>query len=314
MKAFPSDEGGGFRHEALLYTSEDEYLTETTAFIRDGLAAGEPTAVAVAPSKMTRLRKQLGGDADRVVWIDVTGIGSNPARITSLWQEFASKVGDRGSLRGIGEHVWPGRTPAELSEIRRHEELCNLALAAGPRFYGLCPYDVRSLDPAVIADVRRSHPLIRESGVAGRSADYLGEDAFARPFDVPVPEPATTPLLDLAIQGASPVAVHRLLLDRATDSGFRPAAAEALALAVLAANDDLQNEDAPAWLRLWPDADRLICEVRSSITLQDPLAGRRPPSQQAAARGLWLANQICDLVQLRSFSDRTVARFHVIGR
>src|SRR5205814_9138958 len=130
MKTFPSDEHGLFRHEALLYVSEDEFLAETTAFIRDGLAEGEPTAVATAPSKITRLRERLGADADQIMWIDITGIGSNPARITSLWQEFASKHGDRASVRAIGEVVLPGRTSDELLELRRHEELCNLALAA----------------------------------------------------------------------------------------------------------------------------------------------------------------------------------------
>lgn len=314
MKAFQSDERGLFRHEAFLYTSEDEFLTETTAFIRNGLTAGEPIAVAMPPAKITRLRERLSGDADRVIWIDITGIGSNPARITSLWQEFASKHEDRGSVRGIGEHVWPGRSAAELLEVRRHEELCNLALAAGPRFYGLCPYDVRSLDPAVLADVRRSHPLIREGGVAHRSEDYLGEAAFAGPFGVPMPPPATRPLLDRPMQGLSPSAVHRLLLDRATDSGFGSTAAEDLALAVLAANKDLQRAGAPAWLRLWPEADRLICELRSSIMLRDPLAGRRPASPRGHGRGLWLANQLCDLVELRSFATGTMVRLHVVGR
>lgn len=314
MKAFQSDERGGFRHEALLYASEDEFLTETTAFIRDGLAAGEPTAVAIPPSKMIRLRERLGGSSDRVMWIDITEIGGNPARVTSLWQEFASKQGDGRSLRGIGEVAWPARTPAELLEVRRHEELCNLSLAAGPRFYGLCPYDVRNLDPAVIADVRRSHPLIRENGDGHRSEDYLGEEAFARPFDVPMSPPGTTPLLNLPIQGMSPFTVRPLLLAGASDLGFGPAAAEDLALAVLAANEDLQHAGVSTWLRLWREPDRLICELRSSIRLQDPLAGRRPPSPKHDGRGLWLANQICNLVELRSFTTHTVARLHVIGQ
>lgn len=314
MKTFPSDEHGLFRHEALLYVSEDEFLAETTAFIRDGLAEGEPTAVATAPSKITRLRERLGADADQIMWIDITGIGSNPARITSLWQEFASKHGDRASVRAIGEVVLPGRTSDELLELRRHEELCNLALAAGPQFYGLCPYDVRGLDPAVVADARRSHPLIKEGGVGHRSEDYLGEEAFARPFDVPMSPLATRPLLDRPVQGMSPSTVHRLLLDRATDAGFRSTAAEDLALAVLAVNRDLERAGAPGWLRLWHEADRLICELRFSILLQDPLAGRRPPSSKGGGRGLWLANQICDLVELRCFATHTAARLHVIGR
>ena len=45
----------------------------------------------------------------------------------------------------------------------------------------------------------------------------------------------------------------------------------------------------------------LICEVRDSGRLDDPLAGRRRPEiPELGGHGLWIANQICDLVQLRS--------------
>jgi hypothetical protein len=43
-----------------------------------------------------------------------------------------------------------------------------------------------------------------------------------------------------------------------------------------------------------------------------PLAGRvRPGPRQRYGRGLWMANQLCDLVQLRSRRDGTVARVHM---
>jgi len=41
------------------------------------------------------------------------------------------------------------------------------------------------------------------------------------------------------------------------------------------------------------------------------LAGRvRPSVAQPNGRGLWLVNQLCDLVQLRTLADGTVVRVH----
>ncbi len=46
--------------------------------------------------------------------------------------------------------------------------------------------------------------------------------------------------------------------------------------------------------------------------ISEPLVGRRPPAlERQSGRGLWLANQLCDLVQLRSTPDGTTVRLHV---
>ncbi|TQM13272.1 MEDS domain-containing protein, partial [Pseudonocardia kunmingensis] len=43
----PAEDEELFRHPALFYAGMDEYLAGTMSFIADGLAAGEPVAVAV---------------------------------------------------------------------------------------------------------------------------------------------------------------------------------------------------------------------------------------------------------------------------
>jgi hypothetical protein len=64
-------------------------------------------------------------------------------------------------------------------------------------------------------------------------------------------------------------------------------------------------------LRVWQAADALICEVTDAGRIADPLAGRqRPASGQSGGHGLWLCNQICDLVQLRTFATGSVVRLH----
>jgi anti-sigma regulatory factor (Ser/Thr protein kinase) len=67
-------------------------------------------------------------------------------------------------------------------------------------------------------------------------------------------------------------------------------------------------------LRVWREGNALICEVRDRGRIEDPLVGReRPVPGQESNFGLWLANQFCELVQVRSFPTGSVVRLHVRG-
>ena len=59
-------------------------------------------------------------------------------------------------------------------------------------------------------------------------------------------------------------------------------------------------------------ADAVVCEVRDGGHIDAPLVGRERPSlERPGGRGLWLVNQLCDLVQIRSFPTGTVVRLHM---
>jgi hypothetical protein len=60
------------------------------------------------------------------------------------------------------------------------------------------------------------------------------------------------------------------------------------------------------------ESDAVICEIRDGGQLSNPLAGReRPGAQDLGGRGLWMANQLCDLVQLRTYDDGNAVRIHM---
>ncbi|WP_282206387.1 ATP-binding protein [Kitasatospora fiedleri] len=65
-------------------------------------------------------------------------------------------------------------------------------------------------------------------------------------------------------------------------------------------------------LRTWVEDTDLICEFHDSGHLQDPLVGRlRPTADQIGGRGLWMVQQLCDLVQIRSTAETgTTIRLH----
>jgi anti-sigma regulatory factor (Ser/Thr protein kinase) len=65
-------------------------------------------------------------------------------------------------------------------------------------------------------------------------------------------------------------------------------------------------------MRIWQERGALLAEIRDGGRIQDPLAGRRRPAGNSpGGYGLWLANQLCDLVQLRATPDGGVARLHM---
>ena len=64
-------------------------------------------------------------------------------------------------------------------------------------------------------------------------------------------------------------------------------------------------------LRVWFDSGSAVCEIRDAGYIDQPLAGREPPAPgHAGGYGLWLANQVCDLVQVRSSPTGTTIRLH----
>lgn len=71
-----------------------------------------------------------------------------------------------------------------------------------------------------------------------------------------------------------------------------------LAVSELAANSVLHG-GGRGILRTWEDGDVLICEVSDSGLIANPLVGRSLPTpDQIGRRGVWLANQLCNLVQV----------------
>ena len=302
-----------FQHEALLYAGADEYLAATVAFVAEGVAAGEPVMVAVPEPRLSDVRDALGDVGRDVSFADMARIGANPAHIIPVWREFLDRHG-RGSqpLRGIGEPIWADRGPDELVEGQRHETLLNVAFAGSGAWRLLCPYDTAALDPSVVDEARRSHPFVSQAGTRSVSDDCQDLDAMGRPFDAPLPAPpATADSVDfVAITLPS---VRRFVVRLAAGAGLRPPRLDDLTLSVheMAANS-VRHGGGSGVVRGWADGARVVFEVADRGRVVDPLAGRRKPGIDGVhGRGLWMAHQLCDLVQLRTFAGGTTVRLHM---
>jgi anti-sigma regulatory factor (Ser/Thr protein kinase) len=300
----------GFRHEALLYAGSDQFLDGTLAFLRGGLVADEPMLVAVSAAKIERLRAELAEDADRICFADMGELGANPARIIPAWRQFVGEhAGGSRPVRGIGEPIWAGRTPAELVECQRHEALLNLAFAGAPPWRLLCPYDTDVLDPAVIAEAHRSHPYIVEGGIERDSDGCRSLEEVAAPFEEPLPA-APAWRREMPFDAGSLRSVRTFVSGQATGAGLGGARTSDLVLTVneLVTNS-VRHAGGQGVLRTWQEDDLLICEVADGGRIDEPLLGReRPPTDREGGRGLWLANQLCELVQVRTFATGSVVR------
>jgi anti-sigma regulatory factor (Ser/Thr protein kinase) len=85
-----------------------------------------------------------------------------------------------------------------------------------------------------------------------------------------------------------------------------------IAVAELAANTMVHTSGAGT-LGIWATANEVIGQVHDSGRIEDPLTGllRPAPADLGGGRGLWVAHQLCDLVEIRTGRDGTQIRLHM---
>lgn len=299
----------GFRHEALIYEGEKEYLAGTVPFLIEGIEAGEQLLVAVGGDRAQSIAGALGRAAtQRVQFVEMESAGRNPAPLLSLWRDFIAENGGRPG-RGISEAAWDGRSDAAWEECYRHETLLNVAFADGPAWSLLCPFDIGAFGSEVFTQAARSHPCIERQGDRAESASFeRNPDAFAGDL----PAPGTAPMvLRFGLHELADVRQRVAAEGRRFGLDARQVADLVTATSELAANS-VTHGGGNGVLRLWREGDVVQAEVTDRGRIEEPLVGRlRPDIRQEGGRGLWLANQLCDLVQIRSNANGTRVRLHL---
>jgi anti-sigma regulatory factor (Ser/Thr protein kinase) len=294
----------------MLYATAAEYLGAVTSFVAAGVQADEAVLVAVPTTHLATIQHALGSTGDSVTFVDNTDLGRNPARIIPAVTRFVDEQAGR-RVRIVGEPIWAGRNQAEIAEATRHEAMVNTALAHVDG-EAICPYDVTALDPEVIADAWRTHPTVIDP-TGGIDSPHYGDPANlyavgTSPLGSPPADARTVPVSRDDLRE-----VRSLIRGFATQAGLPTQRTQDL---VLAANEIATNTvahtDGDGVLSMWRDDEGVVCELRDTGHITDPFVGRRLPDQTADhGRGIWMANQLCDLVQLRSTPAGTTVRLHV---
>jgi anti-sigma regulatory factor (Ser/Thr protein kinase) len=298
-------------HEAFFYRTQQEYRDYLVAFVSEAVQADHAVLVAVPTGNLAVLADGLDGLAADVVMTDMSEVGRNPTRI--LGEVLSTLVAKhRGKpVRMISEHMWPSRSETEYPACVEHDALLNRAFC-GRDVTVVCPYDVSQLDPEVIADARRTHPVLWQNGIRDHDNAAYGPEAMLAHYNRPL--------------FSDPTAVRytaRELGDLAGAHAFAGAYAQWFALSPdqtadlqLIASElttaSLTHVGGTCRLALWRQDGQVVCEARDDGRLDDPLAGRRPyGSDSDRGRGLYVVNAVADLVRTHSTANETTIQAYL---
>lgn len=298
----------GYSHDALPYAGHASFVSSCVDVVHEGLERDEAPIVLALSEKLDAVNDALGTDAADVTFVPTDEHGRNPSRITTMLHSFQAASDGRHCL-GVNESVLSSRTSAAQDEARMSEFLLNDRSLRSWPLSVVCLYDTGALGPAALDSMRQSHAVVR--GVE-RNAEYLPDRAaslYAGDLE-PAPDDA------VRLQTRSHQLTQMRAFVRTTASGHG-IASERVDDFVLAANEivtnSLRHGGGQAMLAMWFADGAAVCEVRDRGHIPDPMTGRLAPSPTATSgRGIWLANHLCDLVQLRSSAAAgTVVRLHV---
>jgi anti-sigma regulatory factor (Ser/Thr protein kinase) len=299
----------GLHHLAYLYDDERDYLACLSDFVQAGLHSAEPVFVAVPGHRAAPLRERLGAETSLLRYGAMTETGRNPARLIPELHAFVAEH-PRQRVRYVGESIWPGRSDAELCEAARHEALLNLAFATAALSI-MCPYDARGLAAPVVGRVQRTHPAVMQAGRTRPATSYAGQGVIPAECDDPLPAPPA----DAQTLGyeTSLRPVRELVASHATALGM---AVDAISNLVIAAGEitanTLRHTGAGGTFWVWHTGEEIICQVQDQGWITDPLAGRQRHPPEDSGHGLWVVNQVCDLVEIRtSQAAGTIIRLHM---
>lgn len=295
----------GLDHPALLYTDERDFVEGLVPFLREGIENDEVLFVAARPDFMAAVRAELGAEASGR-WEDTHRWHPHHASRLRAFYELISRAPEGTRFRLVGEPVWPER-PEHVREWQRYESVLNAVLAPYPVSL-LCLYDAGALDPEIVVGARRTHP--------SATPDSEGEERYQEPEEFllrhPPRSPPPPPSAEV-VEGVEDLAAARgFVLDRAVRSGVDPEGAVALGIAT---NEVVTNAivhgGGAVRLSVWSADGGFTCQVEDEGRgIADPFAGYRTPRERIGGRGLWIARQLVDLMEILPTERGTTVRLH----
>lgn len=287
-------------HPALLYSNTEDFLDSMVPYVRDGLEQDEVVFVAARGDNLAALRAEIGERGGRAGWADTEEWHPHSATRLRAFFEFVTDELAAGatSIRLAGEPVWPAEPPELVREWQRYESALNHVLARFPVTL-VCLYDAARLDPTILSTARVTHPTLRQGAPDQPSEEFERPEEFLARWNSELPPPPPwadqlPPFVDLA-------SARHFVYEQAIRHGVGPVPASDLCFA---ANEAITNAlvhgGGVTGLWVWDQDGRFVCQVEDrGPAISDPLAGYRPPSAEASSgRGLWLARQLVDLLQI----------------
>ncbi len=149
-----------------------------------------------------------------------------------------------------------------------------------------------------------THPL--KEGLDGSAATALDG---ALPEGLPRPR---GDVWEIPFAAGDLFELRQLVAAWATKEALGSEATEDLVLAVHEiANNSIRHGGGVGMLRLWRTGEELVCEIQDAGYIRDTRAAQHRPGRLASAsRGLWITDQVCDLVEIFSSPRGSQVRMH----
>ena len=162
-------------HRLLTYGSDEEYLASATPFFDEGIERSECLLAVATEERIGLLRDSLADRAGHVEYADSADWYRSPRTAMDRYRIFMDEKLEAGAtwIRIMAE-IDPGRrSDPEVAAWKRSEAVVNLAFASAPATV-ICCYDDRTWPADLVADVRRSHPVMASGKTTAVNHEYQG--------------------------------------------------------------------------------------------------------------------------------------------
>ncbi|MEU7817739.1 sensor histidine kinase [Pseudonocardia sp. NPDC049154] len=291
MRTGPAAGAEGYLHEVVLHGADEEFLAVVAPFVREGVAAGEPTIVALGEHEAALLRRAMPRGTG-VSWLSAAAQYRTPASAIRTYREqFAEAVGSGvPQVRLVGNVPHPGYG-APWGGWLRYEAAVNQAFATFP-VWSLCSYDTRTTPRAVLDDVVRTHPhLVGPDGTRRPNPGFVDpEEVLVEGMRAPLPAEPGPPAL--VLDDPSPATARHALLGLATRLDRDELEDLVLALSEVVDNAWVHGAP-PVRVALWTGERTVVTVTDTGAGPSDPYAGLLPAKgSTTAGLGLWMAHQL----------------------
>jgi anti-sigma regulatory factor (Ser/Thr protein kinase) len=297
------------RHDLLVHDGHAQFAERIVPFLQDGVDGGETVLAVAGGDLQALLQDTLGAARDGVTFIDHGDVYTRPEAALAHYDRTLRELSNGGTDPVRGVAVLPVcETVADWQRWIAYEAIVNRALAHHPAWV-ICAYDSGLVDPAVVENMRATHPHL--GGCACH--DYRDPADVVRAL---APAPTPDPLPDLRSLPL-PIDAPAFRAQLAGELAAAGVGAERACEMLLAASEVYGNAGRHGCglraARAGLVDDRFVCELSDhGPGIDDPLTGYLPPREDSTGGfGMWVARQTTERIDLLTTPEGLTVRLWI---
>jgi anti-sigma regulatory factor (Ser/Thr protein kinase) len=294
----PPARPAGAWHEAVAFRDPVDLAARIAPLIAEATTLGDPVLAVLGREERGALEAVLGNAGDGVRFLDPAEVHTVPPFTVAVeWARTNRRITEPGGRSlVVGQHLeqLPGCGPEYWARLDIALDVATTHLPVTV----LCPFP----DAAPQALVRATHPHVATAGGVVGGEGYRPPREAVVDFPPPPPPDLGRPAAQRPFDLATLAEVRGTVTTAGTAAGLDPEDAADLVLAVneLASNS-IEHGPGAGVLRIWDLDGEVVAEVFDGGHMDVPFPGLTlPPPEGERGRGLWLASELCDVLQVWS--------------